>query len=223
MDINHNKGGLPDGADPLVDGILKVKDFVSKNGTAIAALLVAVVAVVGGGLIYNGVRESNIKKAQEIFGVGMLDYNADRLDDALASFTEAAGSYKQTPMGAMGAFMAGSIYLQQKNVDQAVTWFEAAANGAEGGFVKGQALEGLATAYEEKGDAASAVKYLERALKDKGLSHRRSAIRWKLALLHNKGNASAAGAYCKELIADTLAAQYHQKAENLLASIDAGK
>lgn len=222
MNTNQKKSGIPEGIDPLVDGVVRFRAFISKNGGAVAAFLVAAVVVAGGILVYNALRESQIRKAQELFGVGILDYNADRFDAALESFIQAAGKYKGTPQGTMSAFMAGSIYLQQNNVDQAVTWFETAAGGAESGFVKGQALEGLAAAYEEKGDNAAAVRSLERALRDKSAAHRRSAIRWKLALL-NKDNAGAASRYCKELIADTLAAQYHQKAENLLASVNAAK
>jgi tetratricopeptide (TPR) repeat protein len=222
LDINQKRGGIPEGADPLIDGVVRVRAFISKNGGIVAAFLVAVVVVVGGILVYNGLRESQIRNAQELFGVGILDYNADQFDKALESFTQAAGKYKGTPQGTMSAFMAGSIYLQQNNIDQAITWFETAAGGAESGFVKGQALEGLAAAYEEKGDNAAAIRSLERALRDKSAAHRHSAIRWKLALL-NKDNASAASRYCKDLIADTLAAQYHQKAENLLASVNAGK
>jgi len=222
LDINQKKGGIPEGVDPLIDGVVRFRAFISKNGGVVAAFLVTVVVVVVGILVYNGLRESQIQKAKELFGVGILDYNADQFDRALESFTQAAGKYKGTPQGTASAFMAGSIYLQQNNVDQAVTWFEAAAGGAESGFVKGQALEGLAAAYEEKGDNAAAIKSLERALRDKAAAHRHSAIRWKLALL-NKDNASAASRYCKDLIADTLATQYHQKAENLLASVNAGK
>lgn len=215
-------GGLPEGADPLVDGVVRVRAFISKNGRIVAASLVVAVVLVGAVLISNGLRESDIRKAQELFGVGILDYNADQFDNALVSFTKAADKYRGTPQGAMSAFMAGSVYLQQNNIDQAITWFEVAANGAENGFVKGQALEGLAAAYEEKGDNAAAIKSLERALRDKGAAHRHSAVRWKLALL-NKGNTSAISRYCKDLIADTLATQYHQKAENMLATIEAGK
>jgi len=222
LDTNQKKSGIPEGIDPLVDGVVRFRAFISKNGGTVAAFLVAVLVAAGGVLVYNLLRESQIRKAQELFGVGILDYNADRFDTALESFTQAAGKYKGTPQGTMSAFMAGSIYLQQNNVDQAVTWFETAVGGAESGFVKGQALEGLAAAYEEKGDNAAAIRSLEKALRDKSAAHRRSAIRWKLALL-NKDNAAAASRYCKELIADTLAAQYRQKAENLLASVNAAK
>jgi hypothetical protein len=220
LDIKK-KGGVAEGVDPLVDGVVRVREFFSKNGTVVMACCAAIVIFLGVALIYNNMRESSIRKAQEIFGVGILDYNADRFDEALASFGEAANTYRNTPIGAMSAFMMGSVYLQQGNVDQAVTWFEAAVNiGGAGGFVKGQALEGLAAAYEEKGNAAAAVRSLERALHDKNVAHRHPAIRWKLALL-NKDNPSAAGAYCKALIADTLAGSYHQKAENLLAALNA--
>jgi tetratricopeptide (TPR) repeat protein len=223
LDINQKRGGIPEGADPLVDGVVRFRAFISKNGGVVAAAIVAVVVVVVGVLVYNALRESQIRKAQELFGVGILEYNADNFDKALESFTQAAGKYKGTPQGTMGAFMAGSIYLQQAhNIDQAITWFETAVSGVESGFVKGQALEGLAAAYEEKGDNANAIKYLERALRDKASAHRHAAVRWKLALL-NKDNATAASRYCKELISDTLATQYHQKAENLLASVNAGK
>jgi len=221
--LNSNKriGGVPEGDDPLIDGVLRARAFFSKNGKVVAVFLVAAVLIAGGALVYNRVKESQIKKAQAVFGLGVMDYNIDRFDRALESFTEAAGKYRGTPPGAMSAFMAGSIYLQQNNIDQAITWFEAAADGPRSGFVRGQAFEGLAAAYEEKGDPAAAVKHLEKALKSKGAGHRRSAIKWKLALL-NKGDAAVASAYCKELLADTLASQYHQKAENLLAAVEAG-
>jgi len=96
------------------------------------------------------------------------------------------------------------------------------SGGAGGGFVKGQALEGLATAFEEKGDTSAAIRYLERALRNKDAAHRHSAVRWKLALL-NKNNAAAASHYCRELLADSLASLYHPKAENLMAAVNAGK
>jgi len=222
LDINQKKGGIPEGADPLVDGVLRFRAFINKNGGTVAFFLVAALVAVGGILVYNALRESQNRKAQELFGVGILDYNADRFDRALESFIQAADKYKGTPQGAMSAFMAGSVYLRQNNVDQAIAFFETAAGGAESGFVRGQALEGLAAAYEEKGDNAAAIRSLEKALRDKAAAHRRPAVRWKLALL-NKDNANAASRYCKELLADTLAAQYHQKAENLMASVNAAK
>lgn len=222
MDIKQNKSTVSEGGDPLVEGVIGMRDFFKKNGSTIAACFFAVVIIGGGYLFYNNMKESNIRKAQEVFGSGIMDYAAGNTDRALTLFNQVANDYRNTPTGSMGAFMAGSIYHQQKNYDQAVTWFEAAANGPAAGFVRGQALEGLAAAYEEKGDATAAIRHLERALRDKSAAHRHSAIRWKLALL-NKDNPGAASAYCKDLIADTLATAFHQKAENLLAAVNAVK
>jgi hypothetical protein len=222
LDIKQKKTGLPDGGDPLVDGVIMTREFFRKNGTTIASVVVAVIIIAGGAFFYNNARETRVKKAQELFGVAILDYNAGNSDMALEVFRKVANDYRQTQLGTMSAFMMGSIYLDQKNADNAATWFEVAVNGPDAGFVKGQALEGLAAAQEEKGDIPSAVRNLERALKDKNAAHRHNAIRWRLALL-NKGDADAVGRYCRELIADTLATAFHQKAENLLASANAAK
>lgn len=205
--------------DPVIDTVVKVKNFMTKNGTAVIICCAAALVIVGGGLIYGNMKASSTKKAQEIFGIGVMDYADEQFDRALASFSDVANNFKHTPLAAMSAFMAGSIYLQQNNSDQAVTWFEAAVNGrGESGFVKAQAYEGLSAAYEEKGDVAGAVRYLEKVLKDRNAGHRHAAVRFRLALL-NKNNPSAASALCKELIADSSAVAYHQKAENLLAAI----
>jgi tetratricopeptide (TPR) repeat protein len=221
LDIKK-KSTVQEGGDPLKDGVIKTREFFKKNSSTIIACAFAALILGGGALFYNHMRENNIRKAQEIFGVGIMDYNAGNFEQALESFTIAANDHRNTPVGTMSAFMKGSIYLQQQNPDQAITWFDAAVNGPEAGFVRGQALEGLATAYEEKGDVSNAVRHLERALRDRGAAHRHPAIRWKLALL-NKDNASVASNYCREIIADSLAAQYHQRAENLLAAVNAGK
>ena len=218
MNIQHKQGDA--GQDPVMGGVAEARKFIEKNSNAVLIACAAVLVVAGGYFVYNAAKESSIRKAQEVFGVGILDYNAEQYDRALASFNEVADRFKNTPLAAMSAFMMGSVYLQQGNADQALTWFEAAAGGVPSGFVRAQAMEGAAAAFEEKGDAESAVKYLKRALRDNSAAHRHAAIRWKLALLLNRDDAAEAGAYCRELLADTLAAAYHQKAENLLAVIN---
>ncbi|MCL2181851.1 MAG: tetratricopeptide repeat protein [Chitinispirillia bacterium] len=222
MDIKQKKSTVQEGANPLVDSILSMKEFFKKNGSTIVACLVAAVIIGGGYYFYNRMKENNIRKAQEIFGVAIMDYSAGNAEQALKLFGQIANDHRNTPVATMSAFMAGSICLQQKNPGQAITWFEAAVNGPAAGFVRGQALEGLAAACEENGDTAGAIRYLERALRDRDAAHRHNAIRWRLALL-NKDNPGAASVYCKDLIADTLAASFHQKAENLLAAVNAGK
>jgi hypothetical protein len=218
LNIQHKKSDA--GQDPVIGGMAEAKKFIEKNSNAVLVACAAILVIAGGYFLYNTMKESAIRKAQEIFGMGILDYNAEQYDRALASFSEVAGGFKNTPLAAMSAFMMGSVYLQQGNADQALTWFEAAAGGVPSGFVRAQAMEGAAAAYEEKGDAESAVKYLKKALRDNTAAHRHAAIRWRLALLLNKNDPGAAGGYCKELLADTLAAAYHQKAENLLAVIN---
>jgi len=217
LNIQHKKSDA--GQDPVAGGVVEAKKFIEKNSSTVLICCAAVLVIIGGYFLYNAMTEAKIKKAQEIFGVGMLDYNAEQYDRALASFSEVAESYKSTPIATMSAFMLGSIYLQQNNADQALTWFDTAISGVPAGFVRAQAMEGMATVYEGKGDTESAVKYLKMALRDNAAAHRHAAIRWKLALL-SKDDADAAGAYCRELIADTLAVSYHQKSENLLAVIN---
>ncbi|MCL2689720.1 MAG: tetratricopeptide repeat protein [Chitinispirillia bacterium] len=220
MDIQKKKAAESE-QDPVIEGILKARNFMTKNATAIAVCCIALAVIAGGGLIYGNMKSSSTKKAQEIFGIGIMDYADEQFDKALASFSDAANNFRHTPLAAMSAFMMGSIYLQQNDPDQAVTWFETAVNSrGHSGFVKAQAYEGLSVAYEQKGDPARAVRYLERVLKDNNAAHRHAAVRFRLALL-NKNNPSVASAFCRELIADTTAVAYHQKAENLLAAIKA--
>jgi tetratricopeptide (TPR) repeat protein len=205
--------------DPVIDGVVAAKKFFEKNGNNIIIGCIAALVIAGGALAYTNMRSADIKKAQELFGVGVLDYNSEQYGKALESFGGVVTDYKNTPVASMSAFMMGSIYLQLNDADQAISFFEMAVNGSKGGFVRAQALEGLATASETKGDAPAAVRYLERALKDNDAKHRHAAIRWKLALL-NKDNASAAMAYCNDIVSDTTAAAYHQKAENLIAVLN---
>jgi hypothetical protein len=221
LDIKQKKSGASESGDPLADGVVKMKEFFSKNGTFVVVVISAVVVLVGGGLIFHNMKETNIRKAQEVFGIGILDYNADNIELAHVSFAQVANDFGNTPLGTMSAFMLGSINLQQNNVDQAITWFETAVNGTEAGFIRGQALEGLAAAYEERGDNAAAIRNLERALRDKNVAHRHAAIRWRLALLTKENDVNTATRLCREIIADTLAAAFHQRAENLLAAVSA--
>lgn len=207
-----------------MEGIVKTKEYVSKNSTTLIIAVVAVVVVAVGAVLYFNAKESSIRKAQEIFGTAMIDYNAGDMDKALTAFSEVANNYRQTPHGVMSAFMMGSIYMHQDNYDQAINWFETAVSDKkDAGFVGAQALEGLAAAYEAKGDVSSAMKYLQKALDDERLKFRHSAIRWKMALLNRENNAELSRTLCEKLISDTLAAEYHQRAENLLAVLKLGK
>jgi len=221
LDIQKKKIDAEANQDPVIGAIIKARNFMSKNGTAVVICCAAVLVIVGGGFIYGNMKTSSTRKAQEIFGIGIMDYADERFDSALASFSDVANNFRHTPLAAMSAFMMGSIYLQQNDLDQAITWFETSVSGrGNSGFVRAQAYEGLSVAYEEKGDAPRAIKYLERVLRDRNAAHRHAAVRFRLALL-NKNNPGAAIAFCRELIADSTAVMYHQKAENLLAVLKA--
>ncbi len=220
MNIQQDKKKQDLGQDPVIEGVVKAKEFMVSNSTALIISLAAVVIIVVGVLVVGKMKESSIRKAQEIFGVAMLDHNDNQLDKALNAFSDVANNYRHTPQGTMSAFMMGSIYLQQQNYDQAITWFETALSGKDAGFAGAQALEGLASAYEFKGDMTSALNYLQKALNDDRLKHRHSAIRWKMALINQNSNTAVSGKLCNEIIADTNATEYHQKAENLLAILN---
>lgn len=217
MNIQHKKGETA--GDPVIDGVISAKKFLEKNGNNVLIACAAALVIVGVAVMFGNMRSANVKKAQELFGIGVLDYNADQFDKALESFNGVVDNHKGTPAAPMSAFMMGSIYLGQGDADKAISSFEIALSGAGSNFVRAQALEGLAAAYETKGDNATAVRYLERALKDGEGVHRHAAIRWKLALM-NKDNASRAIAYCNDIVSDSTATAYHQKAENLLAVLN---
>ncbi len=224
LNIQQNKKKKEIKEDPVLEGVLRAKEYISKNSTTLIIAVAAVVVVAVGAVFYFNAKESSIRKAQEIFGTAMIDYNANQMDKALTAFSDVANNYRQTPHGVMSAFMMGSIYMKQGNYDQAINWFETAvSNKKEAGFVGAQALEGLAAAYEAKGDVSSAMKYLQRALEDEQLKFRHSAISWKMALLNQESNAELSQTLCEKLISDTLATEYHQRAQNLLAVLKISK
>ncbi|MFP4162698.1 MAG: tetratricopeptide repeat protein [Chitinispirillaceae bacterium] len=224
MNIQQHKKKQEINKDPVLERIIKTKEYISKNSTAVIISVVAVIVVAVGAVLYYNAKESSIRNAQEIFGTAMIDYNANDLDKALKAFTEVANQYSKTPHGVMSAFMIGSIYMQQQNFDQAIDWFETAVQDRQmAGFVGAQALEGLAAAYEAKGDVSMAMDYLNKALADEKLRYRHPAVRWKLALLNQESNVELAEKMCEELISDTLATAYHQRAKNLIAVLNVAK
>lgn len=89
-------------------------------------------------------------------------------------------------------------------------------------FINGEALEGIAGCYEAKGDIPKAIGYCQQALDDSHYQYRRAAITWKLALLNQKmNNGERAKTLCQQIISDSTATDYRQRAENLLAALEA--
>jgi tetratricopeptide (TPR) repeat protein len=153
----------------------------------------------------------------------MIAFNAHEYDKAIELFRNVADSYRSTVQGIQGAYMLGSILYEKEKYDEAITWYTVASKGGEkADFIAGQAIEGIALCYEAKGDVKSAISYLETALKDESIKFRHSAIKWKLALLTKNSDINRAKLLCNELVSDTLAKDFHQKAENLIAAIEAG-
>lgn len=223
MDIKRTADGQKKDVDPVFGRLFAAREYVKQNSKAVTAVVAIIAAVAIGAFAFMSIRESNIRKAQELFGLAVLDYSANNLDSAVAGFVNAATNYGSTPVGAMSAFMAGSIYLNDNQPVEAIRWFEVALRGPRNSLVRGSAHEGIAAAYELNGNVNMAVHHLERALADPHVSHRHNAIRWRLALLQMDRNRNAAKGLFEELLADTTsgAAQYHQRADNLLAILNA--
>lgn len=219
MNIKYNKQKQELRDDPVLDGLLNAKDFYSKNSNKIIGTVAAVVVAAGIVIGFNYYKNSRTKNAREEFGKAMVTYNEQKTVEAIDQFRMVAENFKGSVPGTMSACMLGGILLQQGRVDEAITWYESVGKGVKAGFVNGQALEGLASCYEAKGDTAAAVRNLENALTDERISFRRNAIRWKIALLSQSKDATRAQKLCEEIIADTLGQDYRQNAEYLKAAI----
>jgi tetratricopeptide (TPR) repeat protein len=117
------------------------------------------------------------------------------------------------------------MLLERGRYDEAIAWLEMVAKEErKGGVVSGAALEGLSAAYEGKGDYERALEYVRKALEDKRMAYRYPALRWKMALLCAETKQfGRAESLCRDIVADTLAATYHQKARNLLVEIGIGE
>ncbi len=204
--------------DPVLDGLLKTKEFVKKNNNTVIGTLTAVVVVVGVVLGTSYYQKSRSKNAREAFGKAMVAYTSQKSVDAIDQFRLVAENYRGSVPGTMGAYMLGSILYQQGRYDEAITWYEAANKGKDAGFINAQAYEGLAACYEIKADTAAAIRNLEKALADDKINYRHNAIRWKIALLTRETDTMRSKKMCEEIIADTLAQEYRQNAEYLKAT-----
>ena len=219
MNIKYNKKKQESREDPVIDGIFKTKEFFEKNSRNLIVFIVLIIIVTGGISGFNYYKKSQQIKARESFGKAMVAYSTKNFDDAIDQFRLTSETFKGTITGTTSAYMLGSILFQQKQLDEAITWYESVINGHDAGFVTGQAFEGLASCYELKKDTASALKYFESALNDGRIDYRRNALRWKIALLSRKSDVTRAKKLCEEIIADTLAQDYRLNAEYLLATL----
>ena len=209
--------------DPILDFFVKAKQFTQKYARVFSGVAIGVAVAAGVVFIYLQTKRTGSDKAQEGFGRAMIEFNNRNMEKAVDEFRIVAESYPATAPGAESAMMLGSIFFNMSRYDEAIQWFEKAETaGASVGFVSGEAREGLASCYEAKEDIPRALEYLEKALRDDNVRYRHAAIRWKMALLSRRAdNAARAKALCRDILSDTAAADYRQRAENLLAALEA--
>ncbi len=208
--------------DPVMDLMVKAKDF-AQNQSQILLIVVGVVLVsLVGYWAYNGMQKDKLSKAQDVFGKAMIAYEKNDFSAATSAFKEVIESYPQSPHAAMSAFLLGDIGAKMNNFDDAISWYEKASRKAsKTSFIEGAALEGLATNYESKGDIPKAIECFEKAAADPSIAYRTSSIRWKLALLNEEiKQYDKALSYCSQIVSDTSAQMFRQKAENLKIEIE---
>jgi tetratricopeptide (TPR) repeat protein len=209
--------------DPVMDFFIKSKQYAVKYANILAGCGIALAAIGVIFFIYLQTRQAGSDKAQSGFGRAMIEFNNRNIEKAVEEFRTVAENYTATASGAESALMLGSIFFNSGRYDDALQWFEkAATHGTSLGFVSGEAYEGLASCYEAKGDIQKAMGCLDKALRDDGVRYRHAAIRWKMALMSRTLNdVDRVRALCNEIMSDTSAADYRQRAENLLAVLEA--
>jgi tetratricopeptide (TPR) repeat protein len=209
--------------DPVIDFFLGAKQFFINNLNVVigAGIVIGFAAVFF--VIYHQMHRSGESKAEELFGKAMIEYTNRNIESAVEQFRNVADNHRSTPQGFASAQMLGSVFLTMQRYDDAIKWFEIASMAKkELGFVGGDALVGLATCYEAKGDLTRALEYLEKAIRDDRIRYRHSAIRWQASLLYQKNNNTArAMTLCREILSDTTATEYQPKARNLITVLEA--
>lgn len=222
MNIKQNKHKQELKEDPVMDWMLNAKDSVQKNKNKFIGAAIIIAVLFAGGVTFKQVNLANQKKARDSFGAAMISYQDKNYDKAVEQFTTVVTQYGSTSQGIFGAYMVGSIYQEQKKYNEAIDWYKKAISSKSSAqFVSGQALEGISACYESLGQVDEAIKHLEAALKDSRVKHRHAAIKWKIALLSSSANIERTKQLCKEIIADTSADDFRQKAENLLITFEA--
>ncbi|MBN1127754.1 MAG: tetratricopeptide repeat protein, partial [Chitinispirillaceae bacterium] len=207
MQIKYSKQKQELRDDPVIDFLLEAKQFFVKNVNTIVGAGIVIVFAAGFFGIYQQMHRSGETKAEEMFGRAMIEYTNRNIEKAVEQFRNVADNHRSTPQGFASAQMLGSIFLSMQRHDDAIKWFEIASTAKqELGFVGGEALVGLATCYEAKGDLSRAIEYLEKAIRDDRIRYRHGAVRWQTALLYQKNNNTArAMTLCREIMSDTTA------------------
>lgn len=206
--------------DPLVESLVRAREALARNSAAVTSVVIVVAFAAVFLFVYNSMRQSSLRKAQEAFGQAMVAYMGDDQVQAVEQLTIVADNHKGTPHAVYSAYLLGTIALRQGKTDEAVEWLEVAHKGKDAGFVNAAAAEALAGVYESRGELETALEYARKALQEEKLSHRHAALRWKMALVNQQlKRFDQAQEQCEALMADTAATQYHKKATTLLAQL----
>lgn len=220
MNIQHNNMKDDLRRDPLVEFLVSVKGMFQKQGKRIGSVALVALVVAAGVLVYNSVRARSDAKAQQAFGAAMSQVLAQDTLAAIDKFKGVADSYRRSRYAGYAAYMLGSIYVQQGAYQQAQEWLSMASSVRSTGFIKASSNELLALAYEGTGDVAKAYDSAKKALDDKNSVHDLNDLNWKMALWAAKlQRIDAAKAHCQSILADTVASEYQQMAENLLTEL----
>jgi tetratricopeptide (TPR) repeat protein len=223
LEIKYSKKKQEIRKDPFLDFLSTAKEFVDKNTNTLIGAGVAFCLVLAGIWVYNFITKSNEEKAQEAFGRAMVSYNSKDEKKAIEDFKTVVDNYKNSPQASYSAFILGTIFLQGGKPDEAITWYKSAeSKSTRTGFVGADALEGLASCYEAKGNREEALDCLKKAMEDGRVQFRFPALAWKATLLcKDLGRVSEAREYCRKILADTMvqAGAYRQKAENVLTEL----
>lgn len=218
MNITQNKKKDELRDDPLVDFLTKVKISITKYNRQIISVAVAVALIYGGYMAYTSMKKSTISQAKQKFGSAMLLYSEKKEAEAVAGFKEVIEKFGSTAHAAYSAYMIGQISIEKAQYDDAIKWFEKGYEaGDNAGFIRGSCVEALGVCYDAINDQKKAISFFEKALQDQSIAYRHPDIRWRLALLNKKlGDKEKVMYYCNKIVADTLAYNLKQKAENLL-------
>ena len=152
----------------------RAKDFWSSNGRSIMIVGAALVLLIGGFFAYkNFISEPKEKKAAEAIFKAEEYYRMDSLQLALkgdgqfAGFERVISQYGGTKAGNMAKYYAGSIYLKNGDLNNAVKYLKDFSTDAD--QVQARAYKLLGDAYADQGknsDALDNYKKAARAFED---------------------------------------------------------